>query len=388
MATKSLSLRYGLAAVVVALAIIGTSLYVGNPVTPTGGGGFTSFAVMLTDPPTVPRGTSELNVTYSSIQVHVVSSSGSLSWEAAQESGRVNLLSLVNVTKTIASLSLPTGSTVDKLQFALSSATANVSGVVYPVTLLDDQLVVPIRSTKLNGTGTGALIDLRPTLLEINATNSTGGLVKYFVLSPSATAVVQGSVDEAQSRVGCMVHLKDKVKDELTKEYIRASHNVTVTSSTLKVDGNVTTLSVTVKNIGSANATLSGLSLMGQFNSTFSWSVKVTGSKGKLGGMIGGMWQSGFMMRYHPEAIPFKVQGDKLVPLFGDFDKVGGWGTTRTVIKPDQSMTLTYSGVIQIRSDGRGKSASVVVTPLVGKGYKLWVTSMGAQSFNVVAAAG
>jgi hypothetical protein len=129
---------------------------------------------MLTDPPNVPRGTTQLNVTYSSIQLHVVASDGSSNWVAAQKSGRVNLLSLVNMTQTIATLSLPTGSTVDKLQFEISAAEAKVSDKVYPVTMLSDNLLVSLRETKLNGTKTGALIDLRPTLVQINAMNSTG----------------------------------------------------------------------------------------------------------------------------------------------------------------------------------------------------------------------
>jgi hypothetical protein len=177
MATKRLSLKYGAAAVIVALAIIETSLYANtalNPTSMTTQTGQTSFLVMLTDPPNVPRGTTQLNVTYSSIQLHVVASDGSSNWVAAQKSGRVNLLSLVNMTQTIATLSLPTGSTVDKLQFEISAAEAKVSDKVYPVTMLSDNLLVSLRETKLNGTKTGALIDLRPTLVQINAMNSTG----------------------------------------------------------------------------------------------------------------------------------------------------------------------------------------------------------------------
>jgi len=384
LATKSLSIRYGIAAVIVALAIIGTSLYVNTSVPSQTGNSLTNFAVMLTDPPTVPRGTTELNVTYSSIQLHVVASDGTSNWVAAQESGRVNLLSLVNMTQTIASLSLPTGSTIDKLQLTLSSATTNISKVVYPVTLLSDQLLIPIKSTKLNGTSTGALIDLRPTLLEIIATNSTGGLVKYFVLSPSALAVVSSGVDENQSRVGYKTQMRDKMKKELEDEHMKASHNVTITAATLKVDGNVTTLAVTVKNNGSENATLTGLAIQGQFNSTYTWSVKSQSSKGK-GMMGGGKMPDNTVIKYYPEAIPFKVGDNKLIPLFGDIDKDGVRGVDKTILKPGQSITLTFSGIIQIHSDGRGKSPSVVVTPMAGKSYRLWSAGAGSENFSVVA---
>ncbi len=388
MATKSLTVKYGAAAVLVALAIISATLYVNNPTSPNNGNGLTSFTVLLTDPPTVPMGTSSLNVTYSGIQVHVIENDGTTpQWMAAQESGRVNLLSLVNVTQTIASLSLPTGSTVDKLQFSISSAEVNVSGTVYPVTLLSDTLLIPIKSTKLNGTSTSALIDLRPTLVQINATNSTGGLVKYFVLSPTATAVVAGSVDKTQQVVSCRINLKQKSRDDLENEFRRASSNVTVTSAELKVKGNTTSLTVTIKNIGKTNATLMSLTLNGRFNSTFSWAVKVQSHTGKPGMTIPGMF-SGNMMKYHPEAMPFKISDGKLIPLFGDLAHPMGLEPGKTVLKPGQSITLTYSSVIQIHSDGRGKSASVVVTPIVKESYKLQIMGTGFQTFDVVATKG
>ncbi len=386
MATKSLSIKYGAAAIVMALAIIGTSLFVNNSVTPTGtavGKGLTNFIVMLTDPPTVPYGTTELNVTYSSIQLHVIARDGTSNWVASQESGRVNLLSLVNVTQTIATLSLPTNSTVDKLQFTLSSATSNVSGVVYPVTLLSNQLLINIRSVKLNGTTTGALIDLRPTLIEINASNSTGGSVKYFVLSPSATAVVKSSVNETQKSIGCRVRLQDKENKEIADEYRRSSNNVTITDAKFSVKGNTTTLSVTIKNIGKANATLSSLTMNGEFNTTFSWVVKTQFTMGKNDMMSGGN-----MMKDHPESIPFKISGGKLIPIFGDNEVDNGLGAGKLVIKPGQSTTLTYTGVLQLRSDGRGKSPSVVVTPMVGKEYTVRIMSTGNQSLKVTAVKG
>ncbi|MGD0804643.1 MAG: DUF4382 domain-containing protein [Candidatus Bathyarchaeia archaeon] len=388
MATKNQALKYGFAAVLVALAIIGTSLYTNTLLNPAGQStqvGQTNFLVMLTDPPTVPKGTTQLNVTYSSIQVHVVSSGGLSNWVAAQESGRVNLLKLVNVTQTIASVSLPTGSTVDKLQFKLSSAEANVSGVVYPVTLLSDQLLINIKS-KLNGTNTAALIDLRPTLLEINATNSTGGSVKYFVLSPSATAVIQGIVDETQSKIGCRTNLNDKEGRDLDKAYKSASNNVTISQPTLSVRGNVTTFSVTLKNVGKANATLMSLTLQGDFNSTFSWFVKEQSMKGK-GGMGRGTMPGGLMMKDHPEAIPFRISGDKLVPFFGEDLRDSG-ANGKLVLKPGESVTLTYSGVLQLRSDGWGKSPSVVVKPVVGKSYTLHVMSNGSETSTVTATTG
>ncbi len=398
MATKNLALKYGLVAVVVALAIIGTSIYVNNTFNPTGlttQSGQTNFLVMLTDPPNVPRGTTQLNVTYSSIQAHVVSSGGS-SWVAAQDSGRINLLSLVNVTQTIASVNLPTGSTVDKLQFKLSSAEAKINNIVYPVTMLSDTLLISIRETKLNGTKTGALIDLRPTLVQIDATNSTGGLVSYYVLSPSASAIVKSNLSDNQTKVGSKWRIGNDDNNKLDQEFRRLSNNVTVTQSSLSVSGNVTTFSVTLENVGKANATLFSLSLSGNFNVTpvTPFAVNNNFGKGKSGmpgqgGRGGGMGQGGmggaaFGMG-RPDIVPFRISGNTLTPIFGDMLPMAEVGASRMVLKPGETATLTFSGVISLHIDGRGKSPHVAVTPVKGSSYKISMMGWASKPFTVTA---
>jgi hypothetical protein len=383
MATR-LSLKYGAAAVVVALAIIGTSLYANTLRTPgTGLKGQTNFLVMLTDPPNVPRGTTQLNVTYSSIQLHVVSSDGTSNWVAAQASGRVNLLSLVNVTQTIANLNLPTGSTVDKIQFTISSAKAKINGEVYPVTMLTEQLQVSIRETKLNGTRAGALIDLRPTLVQINATNSTGGTVSYYVLVPSATAIVKSNVHENQSQIGTRSKLEDDDNEELDQEYHRASNNVIITQSILSVSGNVTTLTITVKNNGEENVTISGFTVHGNF--TVSPSTASINQQHRNSEESDQSEEDTQGNSDHPDTIPFKISGSSLVPLFGDQDHEGNEGHSRLELKPGQSTTLTFSGVIQLHPDSQGKVSHVAITPVKGGRYTIRVMSEGSQTFDVTA---
>jgi hypothetical protein len=376
------SLRYGAAAVVMALAIIGTTLYVNTGVAPVNGQ--TNFLVMLTDPPNVPWGTTQLNVTYSGIQLHVVYSDGTSNWVAAQESGRVNLISLVNVSQTIASLDLPTGSTMDKLQFTISSAEAKIGGEVYPVTVLSDQLVVTLRATKLNGTQTGALIDLRPTLMEIHATNSTGGHVSYYVLVPSATAIVKSNVQESQTRIGARFRIEERDHRKLWDEYVRASRDVTITSSTLTVNGNETTLTVTLKNNGDASVAVTGLTLQGEFDVSYPASSSDQHDGKGLPG-FSGFNHGGMSTMFRPSVIPFKVSGTSLVPLFGDFSPFSKNGYSRLELEPGQSATLTFQGVVRLYPDLRGRAPHVAVTPIVGGSYTLRVEGMGSQSYQVTA---
>ena len=380
--TKSLSLKYGAFAVVVAFAIIGASLYI-NPlgIQPglTGQLGQTKFVVMLTDPPNVPRGTTELNVTYSGISLHVNFVDGSSNWVTAQESGRVNLLSLVNITKTIAQVSLPTSSTVDMIQFTLSEAEAMINGVVYPVTVLSNQLLVSFRKTKLNGTQTGALIDLRPTLVQIKANNSTGGKVSYYVLVPSATAIVKTNMS-SKSYIGDEDKLDRKDCDDLDEAYKHASRNVTITSATLSYTGNRTTLSVTLKNVGEKNATVFGLALQGDFNTTLSnqnrWRNNDDDDKRKDNDDH--EWDN-------RDAISFRISGSSLVPVFDDEDSRWKGGSSRLILKPGQSVTLTFNGVIKLLPDRHSARSQVAIMPFEGGIYTIRVMGEGYQTYKVTA---
>src|SRR5512137_1256359 len=124
METKKVAVKYGATAVIVAIVIIVTTIFANPLLSPLFSrqlGPKTTFLVMLTDPPTVPTGTTQLNLTYSGISLHVTYLDGTNSWIPVQAMGKVNLLSLLNMSQTIASIVLPTGSIVDKIRFGISS---------------------------------------------------------------------------------------------------------------------------------------------------------------------------------------------------------------------------------------------------------------------------
>ena len=377
MATKRQLFKYGSAGALVAMAIIGASLMV-NPVlmhtVSSGLKGQTNFLVMLTDPPNVPWGTTELNVTYSGVQLHVVNGNVS-NWVAAQESGRINLLSLVNVSQTIARVSLPTGSTVDGIQFSLHSAEAKINDKVYPITILSNQLVVSLRKTRLNGTQTGALIDLRPSLVEICATNSTGGRISYYVLVPSATAIVKSNTTVNQCQIGAKSKLEDHDRDDMEHEYEHASEKVTITSSSLKVNNNVTALSVTFKNVGTKDATVSGLMVHGDFDVSTPWASSDQDRKDES--RRDEHLSSSTMDSSN--TVPFKINGNSLIPIFGDEYHVFKGTYSRLELKPGQSIKLTFNGVIQMHPDSHRKTYQLAVTPVKGASYTLSIVGDGSQ---------
>jgi len=126
------TMKYGAAATITAIAIITLSLFATTLLNPNvthpnnpNSTGTAPFAVMLTDPPTVPAGTTILNLTYSDISLHVIYEDNTTSWVKLGVSGTVNLFSLVNMSQTLASTTLPIGSTVDKVQFTIANVVSS-----------------------------------------------------------------------------------------------------------------------------------------------------------------------------------------------------------------------------------------------------------------------
>jgi type VI protein secretion system component Hcp len=370
--------KYGLAAMLVAVIVIAAVL-VTNPlssITTSQKSNTGSFLVMLTDPPTLPANanTTMLDLTYTNITLYVVYPNGTSEWVPVVASGTIDLLKLVDMSQTIASTSIPNGSAVDKIQFAISSVDATVNGTTYGVTTLSNTLVISIANSKVNETFSGVLVDFSPTLVLIQAAASNGTLVNYFVLVPSATATIVTSLSRAQVKVGTIVKLGQNDKEKLIRVVESFSQNLTISSANLSVNGNITNLNVTLKNEGDINFTICGLTLRGDFNVTPEILPKVS-ERTVLG------------------TIPFKVNGTSLIPLLGaDSSSIV---TSPLTLKPGQSATLTFNDVLELQRvyviKGPKRIAipmiviPIVVTPIVGANYTLRLMNEGFQTFNVTA---
>jgi len=374
METKKVAVKYGATAVIVAIVIIATTIFANPLLSPLFSrqlGPKTTFLIMLTDPPTVPSGTTQLNLTYSGISVHITYLDGTSSWVPVQATGKVNLLSLLNMSQTIASIVLPTGSIVDKIQFGISSVEARVNNVVYPVTMLTNQLLVLIRGNGVvSGATAGVLFDLYPTLTQINAIDSTGGNVNYYVLVPSAIAIVKTNIAEQQREVGARVELDDDDHYELDEVEASLSRNLNIISASLSVKGTITDFSVTVKNVGATNATLFGLILDGTFNETESDDVED--------------------YDLEEESVPFRISGTSLVPLLGENDDEAEENQliSSLTIRSGQSVTLSFSGMLQIQDDDddEGETAiQTILTPVLGSRFTIRLMGESFKTFNLKA---
>jgi hypothetical protein len=378
--SRKWTLKYGLGAVLVATTIIAVALFA-NPIMLDQTSAAASFVVMLTDPPTVPAGTTILDLTYSNVSLHVTYPNGTALWLPVNASGTVNLFSLVNMSQTIASTTIPSGSAVDKIQFTIADVDAVVNGVMYNVTALSNTLVVSVKNSQVNQTLSGVLIDFNPTLVQIQATDANGTLVYYYVLVPSATATIIGDLSKEQIKVGTIVELGENNRAKLVHVVEEFSKNVTIVSASLSVNGNVTTLSVTIRNDGNFTFRVFGLTLHGEFNATRTWKKEKDGETDEE-----------IVERIHPDTIPFKVNGSSLIPLFGDQkdhahdDEHENMELSSLTLEPGQNATLSFSGVIALQPERDiMKHPAMVVTPIVDGNYTIRLMGEGFQTFNVTA---
>ena len=65
--------------------------------------------MLLTDPPTVPNGTTAVYVTYSGLAVHIAGAGNNSGWHVLNAQGSIDLMSIINVSQTIASANIQSG---------------------------------------------------------------------------------------------------------------------------------------------------------------------------------------------------------------------------------------------------------------------------------------
>lgn len=172
--------------VIVVIAVLAYALsgHIGLP-------GASTTAIQMTDPPSVPAGTSALVVTYSSVQVQS-SGTNQSGWIDAQGSGSVNLMAVQNSSQTIATANLAANSTVSAVRFVVTSAQITINGTTYNVATPNSQVDTTISgSGRINSSASGAsavLINFYPTVSAQGSSNSSA-----YVMSNSATAIVINS---------------------------------------------------------------------------------------------------------------------------------------------------------------------------------------------------
>jgi hypothetical protein len=257
--------QFSAAAALVSIAIIAASfLYLGLPNLAQNSyqGPLSVLAIQLTDPPHVPAGTTSLNLTYSSLSLLVGEPTGTPGQYNTKTvdlagSATLDLLKLQNVSKTVATASLPTGTQIYSVTFTVTGIKIDVSKAISTVTLAaggNSFTVTMSKDYTLSGASV-ALVQLNPVVV-----NTPTG----YQLIPSSVGVIRASHGESENKIGSEQTLTNDDHNDL--DHAKAS----VTSSILhlSVAGDVTTLTVRIINNGNVPTRINGIGLAGSFSST------------------------------------------------------------------------------------------------------------------------
>lgn len=145
-----------------------------------------SLAVLMTDPPTVPDGVSQVYINYTNLAIHVGNAPNDSGWANLNYSGSIDLMSIINVTQTIALANVSAG-VFNGIAFNVSSALVTYQNANYSADLVyqNHYLVAWIAGgiSIVQGQLSAAVIDLTPTILLLGTPTSP-----TFAFIPSARA--------------------------------------------------------------------------------------------------------------------------------------------------------------------------------------------------------
>jgi DNA-binding transcriptional ArsR family regulator len=223
---------------------------------------YSNIPVSITDPPTVPNGTTALYINYSSVSLHLANQDNASGWVQSNSSGNLNLLSLVNLSQIVAGVKLQDNSTINMARFSVRSAQITINGTTYNVSVPNGQITAHmVGQGKVNSTA-GVIIDLSPTVAAAYVDNST-----VFILIPAARAFVVGN-NKAHLNASANATFKLGERRNLTNAEIsemRSSANISLSNQSLiqEPNGNVS-FSVSIKNNGNASAEINHVLILGR----------------------------------------------------------------------------------------------------------------------------
>jgi hypothetical protein len=319
-----------------------------------------TLSIRLTDPPTVPSGTKSLNLTYNSLQILVGVINGSLITVKnmfVNTSGTVNLLSIQNVSKTIAVAKIPNGSLIYSIDFSVKSVSININGTVYPVqpVLSDNTLkVVFYPPATVNGDSV-ALVQISPVVVKTPS---------GYQMIPSAVAIVRHENVE-KDEVGSIHELNQTEESQLNESKAQLTARIV----DISISGNETKFTVLVNNTGKVPSTLFAISLHGNFNVSCAQNTEEhdhkEGSKCE-----------------HPDTVYFRVVNatsssgcsKASLKLVGEEDS----DNNGTQLNPGQCIMLSFSGVISMGESGN------VILPSLAQGSELEVHVIASNGGELV----
>jgi DNA-binding transcriptional ArsR family regulator len=208
--------------------------------------------VSLTDPPQVPAGTQALYINYSSLSVHLAHG-GSSAWIPVNATGRLDLMSLINVSQVLGRVEIKSNSTFDMVRFNITSSSITVDNITYSVQVMNGPVVAKVAS-KLVNKSSNILLDFSPIVVPMYSQDSTS-----FMLLPSLKAAV---VPNPAS--GKPVSPRDRYPvQQYNKMFKDENVNLTIADAMLHSYDNYTSLNMDLLNNGKNNVLVMAVMLYG-----------------------------------------------------------------------------------------------------------------------------
>ncbi|MEM3199647.1 MAG: winged helix-turn-helix domain-containing protein [Candidatus Micrarchaeaceae archaeon] len=220
-----------------------------------------SIPISLTDPPHVPIGTQALYINYSSFAV-LVNDSGIKQWLPLNGTGRINLLSIVNVSEIIGTFNIGQDGKVYAVKFNISSASITINNVTYPVAIAGGMVNATISTHAKLNSSSNLIVDLMPIVIP---TYNNGNY--EFVMIPFLNAAF-GTYSE-HNGVGSTL-MRNRINAQmLNNRYVMHNNpfnkaiNISIKNPSLKTNGNETLFNVSIENTGNTAIELYGIILEG-----------------------------------------------------------------------------------------------------------------------------
>ncbi len=211
-----------------------------------------TLSIQLTDPSLFPKNTQSINITYSSVQVHIKNATGS-EWIDTYAGGSADLLSLVNSSETIAVVRIPLNSTVDMIRFNLTSGSIAINGTSSPLVFPNQQFTSSVFGSPELNLSSSLVLDFSPAIIPIFTANST-----MFAMVPSLRGIAIQNVGSV-AQLNQTFPLNASVRLALAGE----KPNIEIGSASLGSNGNQTQVSITVSDNSNLPLTLRHLIIFG-----------------------------------------------------------------------------------------------------------------------------
>ncbi|MGC8537638.1 MAG: helix-turn-helix domain-containing protein [Candidatus Micrarchaeia archaeon] len=230
-----------------------------------------NIPVSITDPPHVPIGTQALYINYSSFEV-LVNGTGSPQWVPINSSGRIDLMSIINVSDIVATLKISPKDSIHAVKFNISSASIIIDNVTYPVKISNSTVSAHLDTLAKLNSSSDLLVDLSPTVIPVYTNGSY-----RFVLLPFLSAAF-GIDNEHAATVGSQMRAGVQ-SQAIVKRYIISNNpfyrhaNISVTKPIIVTSSNKTSFSVNIRNTGSTGITVYGIILEEDSTRQFASSV-------------------------------------------------------------------------------------------------------------------